>query len=449
MKRKKLSRRSFLGQCAVSPFVVTLLGAGGACFAEESVPAPALADSPEIGKPYAGWKEGDLDLHYIYTGRAESSFQIFPDGTSMLLDAGEYHVQKDKRTPFLPDGARYAGEWVARYIKRVNPAGDHVDYMMCSHFHSDHCGVDTFNAGKTSNPGADYFLSGFAQVGEYIHFDEAFDRAYPDYNAPVTAMKMRETANWLKFVEYQEKANGLKRTPFIVGRGNQIVLKKSPEKYKGLFQVLNVCGNGAICLEAPKPEDEFNPDVVLPTENLFVKYPENAKSGKNENPLSLGFRLSYGKFRFYTGGDISGEVLDDKGRDVGIEVLVGRTVGKVHVCKANHHASTNAMRAGFVQAVQAKVYVNNVWHKGHVNDKTMKIMTSRSLYPGDRIVCPTVYDVYNPAAFRTAPWQKDLVKVGGHVVVKAYDGGTKFKVYYLESKDESMIVKAVYGPWEC
>ena len=262
-------------------------------------------------------------------------------------------------------------------------------------------------------------------------------------------MKMRETQNWLKFVQYQEKANGLKRTPFIVGRGNQIVLKKSPEKYKGQFQILNVCGNGAICLEAPKPEDEFNPDVALPTDNVFIKNPENLKSGTNENPLSLGFRLSYGKFRFYTGGDISGAVLDEKGRDVGIEVLVGKTVGKVHVCKANHHASTNAMRAGFVQAVQAKVYINNVWHKGHVNDKTMRIMTSRSLYPGDRIVCPTCYDVYNPDAFKSAPWQKDIVKVGGHVVVKAYDGGTKFKVYYLEPKDESMIVKAVYGPWEC
>ena len=441
----------FLGQCAVSPFIISQLNSLSAAEDKfiDNVPAPVPSDSPETGKPYAGWKEGDLDLHYIYTGRAESSFQIFPDGTSMLLDAGEFHCAPDKSTAILPDGSRHAGEWIARYIKRVNPAGDHVDYMMCSHFHSDHCGIETYNAGKTSNSGADYFLSGFAQVGEYIHFDEVFDRAYPDYNAPVTAMKMRETANWLKFVEYQEKANGLKRTPFIVGRANQIALKKAPEKYKGQFQILNVCGNGAICLEAPKPEDEFNPNIVLPTENLMAKYPANHNGGRNENPLSLGFRLSYGKFRFYTGGDISGAILDDKGSDLGIEVLVGKTVGKVHVCKANHHASTNAMRAAFVKEVQARVYINNIWHKGHVNNKTMSIMTSRDLYPGDRIVCPTMYQVYNPDAFKNMPWQKDLVKIGGHVVVKAYDGGTKFKVYYLAANDESMTVKAVYGPWDC
>ena len=27
-------------------------------------------------------------------------------------------------------------------------------------------------------------------------------------------------------------------------------------------------------------------------------------------------------------------------------------------------------------------------------------------------------------------------------------GGTKYKVYYITANDESMIVKAVYGPWE-
>ena len=33
-----------------------------------------------------------------------------------------------------------------------------------------------------------------------------------------------------------------------------------------------------------------------------------------------------------------------------------------------------------------------------------------------------------------------LVENGGHVVVKAYDGGRKYKVYYLTDKDESMSI---------
>ena len=43
----------------------------------------------EIGKPYVGWKEGELDLHFIHTGQTENCFHILPDGTTFLLDAGQ------------------------------------------------------------------------------------------------------------------------------------------------------------------------------------------------------------------------------------------------------------------------------------------------------------------------------------------------------------------------
>ena len=445
-KRKSLSRRLFLGQCAAAPFIVSQLGNSQTCRAEDAVPEPMPSDSQETGKPYAGWKEGDLDLHFIYTGRSESCYHIFPDGTSILIDTGDLTPRPG--IPALPNQTKRAGEWVARYIKQVNPAGDHVDYMMCSHFHSDHCGYDNNNVEKTSGRGEDYRLSGLAQVAEFIHFDEVFDRSYPDYTAPVTAMRQKEIHNWLKFIQYQEKANGLKRTPFVVGRGNQIVLKKSPDKFKGLFQVLNVCGNGTLCTEAPKPEDEFNPEIQLATENQFLKYPHNDRPGANENLFSIGFRLSYGKFRFFTAGDYSGVVTDNDGNDIGYEAMTGKIVGKVNVCKTNHHSYIDAMRPEFVKEVQPRVYVTNVWDSWHVNMKTSPIMTSRELYEGDRLICPTYYGPKDPALMNAQPWAKDIVKIGGHVVVKAYDGGTKYKVYYLTANDESMIVKAVYGPWE-
>jgi len=447
-KKNSIDRRLFLSQCAVSSIAAVQFGNVVACDAEEvrEIPAPEPSESPEVGKPYAGWKEGELDLHFIYTGNAESCFHIYPDGTSMLLDAGDYR-RKDS-TIQLPDDSRRSGEWIARYVERVNPSGKKVDYLMCSHFHSDHCGGGHFFAGKTEGRGNDYDLGGAAQVGEFLRFGEAFDRSYPDYEAPVTAMKQRETLNWLKFVEYQEKTNGLKRMPFTVGRADQLVLKKDPQKYAGRFQILNVCGSGTVCLEAPKPEQEFDPTVTLPTENLYLKYPNNLNSRVNENPLSIGFRLSYGPFRFFTGGDLSGVVLDENGKDAGIEAIVGRTVGKVSVCKANHHASRDAMCPEFVQAVQARVYVNNVWTPGHVNEHTMKTMCSRELYPGERLICPTYCDPEKMKKMADEAWQKDLVKLGGHVVVKAYDEGRKFKVYYLTANDESMTVKAVFGPFD-
>ena len=64
---------------------------------------------------YKGWKKGELDIHFIYTGRGEAVFYIFPDGTSMLVDAGDHQASVPMTDP-KPDLSRRGGEWVARYI---------------------------------------------------------------------------------------------------------------------------------------------------------------------------------------------------------------------------------------------------------------------------------------------------------------------------------------------
>ena len=35
------------------------------------------------------WKEGYMDIHHINTGRGDCTFCILPDGTTLLIDAGE------------------------------------------------------------------------------------------------------------------------------------------------------------------------------------------------------------------------------------------------------------------------------------------------------------------------------------------------------------------------
>ena len=77
------------------------------------------------------WRPGRYQVHFIYTGRGESMFHIFPDGTSLLLDCGDsmrFH-KTPKEAPLLPDLSRRAGEWVARYVERVNPKGRNVDCL--------------------------------------------------------------------------------------------------------------------------------------------------------------------------------------------------------------------------------------------------------------------------------------------------------------------------------
>ena len=46
-------------------------------------------ETSEVGKVYQGWKEGEVDIHHIYTGRGESSFLIFPDDVEFTLEVEE------------------------------------------------------------------------------------------------------------------------------------------------------------------------------------------------------------------------------------------------------------------------------------------------------------------------------------------------------------------------
>ena len=48
-----------------------------------------LVPATEIGKPLPKWQEGYLDIHHINSARGECTFYILPDGTTMLVDAGE------------------------------------------------------------------------------------------------------------------------------------------------------------------------------------------------------------------------------------------------------------------------------------------------------------------------------------------------------------------------
>lgn len=42
-----------------------------------------------VGDVLPAWAAGTLDIHQIVTGRGNSAFMMFPDGTTLLLDAGD------------------------------------------------------------------------------------------------------------------------------------------------------------------------------------------------------------------------------------------------------------------------------------------------------------------------------------------------------------------------
>ena len=76
------------------------------------------------------WKEGFLDIHNINTGKEKAAF-IFPDGTTMLMNAGAAG-SKSLVADSKPNDSKAPGEWIARYIAPLlRQAGrDKIDYAV-------------------------------------------------------------------------------------------------------------------------------------------------------------------------------------------------------------------------------------------------------------------------------------------------------------------------------
>ena len=125
------------------------------------------------------WKRGHFQIHQIYTGKGESLFLIFPDGTTLLLDCGDgdphtFLMEKygDKSLPIPHEERCSGGEAVARYVARVSPHGTDVDYLLLTHFHGDHS-------------------KGFVRAAETLRFHRAIDRGWPNYDDPLPYSKDR------------------------------------------------------------------------------------------------------------------------------------------------------------------------------------------------------------------------------------------------------------------
>jgi hypothetical protein len=99
----------------------------------------------------------------------------------------------------------------------------------------------------------------------------------------------------------------------------------------------------------------------------------------------------------------------------------------------------------FVEEVKAAAYITNLWCPHHIQDCNMRHISSRDLYSGERLVFPTFVPGLPKQKWPDAPWWQDIVPGGGHVVVRVAPGGETYKIYQLESKDESQRVKAVFA----
>jgi len=371
------------------------------------------------------WKEGYLDIHFIHSGGGNTSFMVFPDGTSMLYDVGD--SKKGGENPSYPpllDFKKTAGQRVLKYIQYFNPK-DSIDYAVISHFHNDHYGKVKKNSPYSKK--GDYQLTGITEVGDSIPYKNLIDRAYPHYNYPYDLRKTykgkedKTLINYLKFIIHHQKESGLNVEQLIPGSKEQITLSYKPKAYSQ-FSVRNVKSNGNIWtgVEDNVGKYPFNPPLV------------NQEGYFNENPLSIAFKISYGKFDYYVGGDMPGV---DNYPDYDIETPIANILGEVEALTLDHHGYKDATNVYFLSQLKPQVVAHQSIHDPHFSENVQYNLKKSGA---------DVFSVY--ASDRIKKWYKKWMKKSykstkGHFFIRVYPDDYSFKVFVLDETEDGYQLK--------
>ncbi|MEO9805024.1 MAG: hypothetical protein ABJF04_17335 [Reichenbachiella sp.] len=412
-------------------------------FAEKSL----AQDIDEYKSGLPPWSKGYMDIHHIHTGGGDATFFIFPDGTTMLFDAGDMDQKAfDKKwgplkaTPLYPTDSLTAGQWIIHYINQMmlEPREATIDYALISHFHSDHYGYVKDDAKKSEN--GNYRLTGITEIAEHIPIHTLIDRNAPTYDYPLdlktyyTKHQDSTFLNYLDFVDHRLKNNqtveGLK-----AGANDQIQLKFSPDQYPS-FVVRNVKANGTIWTgQRTNTFQYLHQDSLMSDQGKF-----------NENPLSLALKISYGAFDYFTGGDMTG--LKGYGLPAwfDVETPVAKVVGQVEATTLNHHGNRDATNQDFVKLLDPEVVVQQSWCSDHPGQEVFHRLAAKRPDGKTRDIYAT--NIHEETKVALGPWfTKAYKSMKGHVLIRVSPGGQKYSVYTLDNKKSSIRVVNKFGPY--
>jgi beta-lactamase superfamily II metal-dependent hydrolase len=428
------NRRYFLKQ---SSFALAL----SALLASESTDAIAKTLAPEISE-LPPWTPGQLDIHHISTGRGSCAFMVCPDATTLMIDAGSTLSGIDPtRDKYLidprPNGSLRPGQWIAKYVQPylVQANRQEIDYFLLTHFHVDHMGeiapgnLEVSPRSKFGN----YQLGGLTDVAEVIKIDTIIDRNYPDYNYPVPHTDAQDK-NYQAFGKsFLQRGGKIER--IVPGSAGQIKLTQNANQFP-TFSVRNLAANGEVWTGAGEETRKHFP----PLSSLSPKdYP-------TENKCSLAIRLAYGKFRYFSAGDMDHEIEYGHLPWGDIEAIVARASGPVDIAVADHHGWADACGPDWVRALRAKVYVINAWDSAHPTIVSLSNMLSTELYPGARMVFATAMKPENVIATRRIA---ELASQNGHVIFRVAAGGDSYEIFVRDSSREFGKIVAHFGPFLC
>lgn len=372
----------------------------------------------QVGQTLPAWSEGCLDIHFVNSGKGECCFYILPDGTTLLVDAGEV-IDKNKGVAQRPNRETRPYITYTKYIKHFLPNGaEAIDYCLPTHLHTDHIGSSVNVSGVSP---AGYRKSGLTAIYDQIAYKHILDRAYPTYTEDSVTPKLEGqlSKDWATFVTWGVNEGKFTAERFTPGK-EQIVLLNNADKYDD-FSVFNICANGFAW-----GKDNAGNGMLI-----------GGKPYRGGNPASCGFHLKYGKFDYVACGDVSWTSQDMTAfyfRD-----YIGNN--SLDVCKTNHHLAHNGwgkMMRTFnfdPQVVLSHSFASN------------KPYPEPLAYILPRIKAFFATNIHPDIAAEHKELIDQITDYGGHLVLRVAPGGNKFYVYMLDDGDFEYRVKSIHGPY--
>jgi hypothetical protein len=265
-----------------------------------------------------------------------------------------------------------------------------------------------------------------------LEIGKLIDRSYPEYHYPAGVAD----ATSLNYIEFAKAAaaHGVSIERARPGSLTQIAPLHSPATYPG-FEARVVAANGEVWTgEGDSSRAHFPPQTGADADRL-----------PNENSCSIALRLRYGKFSYFTGGDLNCDT--SYGRDPwrDIETPAAKAAGPVSVATCDHHGYFDACGPEFVRALRPRVWILQTWHASHPALSVLASLYSPILCTGPRdVFCLSLHPA---AAVSCARFSDRFQSSQGHVLVRVAPGGGQYSVLVLDDADESGRVKAAFGPY--